>query len=417
MNPTSAAPSRPILAVLCNELPPYRVHWHRRIAREIPEFTLRTLLFPARVPSPWTPPDDPALGLIRFDPKRPPGAERVNVLRARDYSDRHPDPAPLSLRLRTLWAERQERHVLLRWIEEHRPAAMVINGHAPQPFSSALRLAGRLSIPAFVWADSNIHDDRARGWRLWAKKLILRPLLANAAAILPCGSNGRAYYERYTPPGKPMFYCPNEPDYDEIARTTPSAVEGVRARFGLDPSRRRIIFVGRLVRLKRVDTLIDAFTRLAADRPEWDLLIVGDGPLRTELESRVPAVLKDRVCWTGFISNQPTVNALYRTADVMVLPSENEAWALVVNEAAASGLAMVVSEVVGAAPELVRDGVNGRLFSPGEVAALTKHLCEVTREGPLASMKQASREIVAEWRSIGDPIEGLRRALRLAGVQ
>jgi glycosyltransferase involved in cell wall biosynthesis len=162
--------------------------------------------------------------------------------------------------------------------------------------------------------------------------------------------------------------------------------------------------------------LIDAFLAIAERRSEWDLVIVGDGPLRGELERKVPAALRSRVIWTGFHDEQSTVNAIYRASDVLVLPSDYEPWAVVINEAAAAGMAIVSSNVVGAAAELVRDGVNGRLFPPGDLGQLTACLLDVTDSSRTEMMKGASAEVLKEWRKRGDPVEGLREAMRSVGV-
>jgi glycosyltransferase involved in cell wall biosynthesis len=162
---------------------------------------------------------------------------------------------------------------------------------------------------------------------------------------------------------------------------------------------------------KRPDLLIDAFGAVAGERPDWDLVMVGGGPLRESLELRIPPDLRRRFVWTGPLDDQPAVSALYRSADVLVLPSDYEPWALVVNEATAAGLAIVASHVVGAAAELVRDGVNGRIFPAGDLAALTDALRDVTAPGRVDAMRAESAEALADWRRRGDPVEGLRAAL------
>jgi glycosyltransferase involved in cell wall biosynthesis len=187
-------------------------------------------------------------------------------------------------------------------------------------------------------------------------------------------------------------------------------------RFGLSADRRRLVYSGRLVSVKRVDLLIDAFIRVAADRPNWDLLIIGDGPLRSELEERIPIELRSRAIWTGHLDDQPAIGALYRMSDVLVLPSDYEPWALVLNEAAAAGLAIVCSHVVGASAELVREGVNGWTFPKGNLGALVDRLMEVTSPQHIDTMKGASPLVLDDWRKVGDPIDGLRKALRSAGV-
>jgi glycosyltransferase involved in cell wall biosynthesis len=130
----------------------------------------------------------------------------------------------------------------------------------------------------------------------------------------------------------------------------------------------------------------------------------------------VPERLRARVVWTGFLGVQADVTAVYRLSDVLVLPSDFEPWALVVNEAVAAGLAVVASDAVGAALELVQDGVNGYLFPAGDVAVLTDRLLKVTDQANLHRMKAASPQVLADWRAKADPVNGLRAALHSAGL-
>jgi glycosyltransferase involved in cell wall biosynthesis len=174
------------------------------------------------------------------------------------------------------------------------------------------------------------------------------------------------------------------------------------------------VFSGRLTAVKRPELLIEAFRRIAKDRPDWDLLMIGDGPVLAELEAKV-GELSGRVTWTGFLDDQQTVSALYRNGDVLALPSDYEPWALVVNEAAAAGLAIVCSDVVGAAAELVVPGRNGELFAAGSLDGLVQALLRVTDAARVDTYKAGSAPVLAAWRETADPVEGLRRALRHVG--
>jgi glycosyltransferase involved in cell wall biosynthesis len=146
------------------------------------------------------------------------------------------------------------------------------------------------------------------------------------------------------------------------------------------------------------------------------LVIAGDGPLRQSLQALIPAEFTPRISWTGFIDDQATLSAIYRLSDILVLPSDYEPWALVINEAAAANLAIVSSSVVGAAAELVQDGVNGRLFPKGDLAKLSQCLLEVTDPRRIEKLKSASRQVLQQWRIRGDPVHGLRQALQSAGT-
>jgi glycosyltransferase involved in cell wall biosynthesis len=224
------------------------------------------------------------------------------------------------------------------------------------------------------------------------------------------------FFAKYGMDRRRMFLFPLEPDYAAIEALTPQQIEAVRERFQLSAARRRIVYSGRLIELKRVDLIIDAFAAIAAERPQWDLLIVGDGPLRQELERRVPSELRSRVTWTGFVDDPSVLAALYKLSDVLVLASNHDAWALVINEAAAAGLAIICTEVVGAAPELVRQPLNGYLFPVGDLNALKERLLLTTAADRIDAMKAASVAIVSDWRARADPVAGLRQALCSVGV-
>ena len=85
---------------------------------------------------------------------------------------------------------------------------------------------------------------------------------------------------------------------------------------------------------------------------------------------------------------------------------------MVVNEAVAAGLAVVCSDVVGAAADLVVDGENGRIFASRDLSQLKNCLLDVTDSPHIDAFKSASSDILAKWRKTSDPLEGLRRALR-----
>jgi glycosyltransferase involved in cell wall biosynthesis len=234
--------------------------------------------------------------------------------------------------------------------------------------------------------------------------------------VLPFGSAGRQFFERYGARPERVFPCPGEPDYGAFEQAGPDRVAEAARRLRLAPGRRRIVYVGRLIGLKRVDLLAGAFARIAAERPEWDLLLVGDGLLRGELEARLGGPLAGRVRWAGFVNDPVELAAILKNGDLLVLPSDTDAWALVVNEAMAAGLAVITSDVVGAAEDLVRSGENGATFRRGDAESLTAALLEVTNPAAIDRLRAGSVRLLARWREVADPVAGFRAALRSAGV-
>jgi glycosyltransferase involved in cell wall biosynthesis len=101
---------------------------------------------------------------------------------------------------------------------------------------------------------------------------------------------------------------------------------------------------------------------------------------------------------------------------VLVLPSDFEPWAVVVQEAMAAGLVVVASDSVGSAHELIADGRSGRIFPTGDLGALQRALLEVSAADALSGYKQRSREALDQWRNNTNPVTEIRRALADFGV-
>jgi len=390
-----AAPDLPNFAIVANAHTPYRVHLHRRIVNEMPEVRLWSIFTHETSNAPWTFAAPPEIRPLLFG-------------EGESTADQD-EP-------RYVMREWRKGGRIIQWLKHNRVRAVVMLGYNDPGRLRIIRWCHRNGVACLLWGDSNIRGDTARGLRRWIKNRLIPRVLRRCDAVLPCGSLGRDYFLRYGADPKKIFYFPYEPDYDLIRLLPAERIEQTRAKFDLAPDRRRIVFSGRLVNVKRCDLLIDAFVTIAAERPEWDVVIVGDGPLRAALQGRVPAALRSRVTWTGFFPHQKDVAAVYRLSDVLVLPSDHEPWALVINEAAAAGLAIVCTDVVGAAAELVREGFNGYTFKPGDLTALTRCLLQTTDPTRIDAMKAASLTVLADWCERGDPVTGLRQSLTHVGV-
>jgi glycosyltransferase involved in cell wall biosynthesis len=147
------------------------------------------------------------------------------------------------------------------------------------------------------------------------------------------------------------------------------------------------------------------------------LVFAGDGPLRTDLEAEAHTLgIAHSVRFLGFM-NQSNLPAVYRSSDVLVLPSEYEAFGLVVNEAMLCGCPVIVSDRVGARFDLVREGETGFIFPVANVDALTLLLYEnLTTRSRLNQMASAAQEQMKGWspeKNVEGLIEAILRAVRL----
>lgn len=170
-----------------------------------------------------------------------------------------------------------------------------------------------------------------------------------------------------------------------------------------------LLYVGVLERYKNVDGLAHAWRSAAPRLQGLSLTIVGDGSLRSVVESLV-ADLPGQVTWKRNLT-AAEVAAELDAATALLLPSRSEGLGRIVVEALARGRPVVASSA-GGIPDLVRDGLNGVLFAPGDDVALAAAMVRVVREPALAErLAAAARESVEPW--LATPEEYAERVLHL----
>jgi glycosyltransferase involved in cell wall biosynthesis len=184
----------------------------------------------------------------------------------------------------------------------------------------------------------------------------------------------------------------------------------LRQRLVLDPQRRYLACVARFHPVKDHATLLRAFAATAAARHDVDLLLVGDGPLRGDLEALTGQLgLTHRVRFLGVRSDVPDI---LRAVDLFALTSVSEAASLTLLEAMASGLPVVVT-AVGGNPEIVRHEKEGLLVPRGDATATaTALLCLLDDPAGAAAMGAAGRARVAERYQLSQTIERYRQLYR-----
>lgn len=135
--------------------------------------------------------------------------------------------------------------------------------------------------------------------------------------------------------------------------------------------RAEFLFIGQLIDRKGVDVLLEAFRRYRAGGGNWNLRLLGSGPLKDACQG-------DGVVYEGFAQARLAAQRM-REARCLILPSREDHWGTVVCEAAASGALLIVSRWVGAAPDLVRSGSNGYVFHAMDPDALAHAMHKLSR--------------------------------------
>lgn len=264
--------------------------------------------------------------------------------------------------------------------------AVFIHGYMSGAAWAGYLAARRLGLPVFIRGDSHLVGRQLTGWRARIKMALLGLFLRNIAGCFAIGEWNRRYWKYYGVQDEriytTLFSVDNARFRDTVAQGR-REIESLRAGWGGDVDDTVFSFSGNLQRHKCVDILIGAFLKLCERRNDVHLVIIGEGPVASEL--RAISGDNDKIHWAGFV-NQSTMPLYLAATNVFVLPSRMEAWGLVVNEAMACGLPCLVSDVVGAGPDMVSGPDCGLVFPAGDIDAL------------LAAMSIAcSRDVRSRW--------------------
>lgn len=207
-----------------------------------------------------------------------------------------------------------------------------------------------------------------------------------------------------------MPYTVNNDYFQKHTLVNQSAKDELRKSLNLKLNRPIILYAAKLIEQKRPQDLLAAYRLLSTNglqEPEPYLLFVGDGVMRSQLESQAKATGWQSIRFLGF-RNQSEMPAIYDLCDVFVLPSSFEPWGLAINEVMNAGKVVVVSNQVGCAPDLVIEGENGRIFPVRDIAALADAIQWAIANTKLAGDKSFKR--IQSW-SFKEDIQGLKQAL------
>jgi glycosyltransferase involved in cell wall biosynthesis len=288
---------------------------------------------------------------------------------------------------------------------------VILNGCGDLAHLLLIRWARKRGVYVLLAGDANVFSaDRGSWFARLAKRRYYHWVLGTIAGLMPMGTCGQAYYRLLRDHDLPEFLFPYEPDYSALRRVDGFGVEEFLETHGLMPQRKRFLFCGRLTPSARADVLIDAFVSTAPALPDWDLLIVGDGELRQDLQARVPAELSSRIRFIGRVAAD-RMPSCFQACQILVDPSDDEPWGLEIIEAVACGLAVIASSVIGSAVELIRHRNNGLLVTPRSVVALAQAMLEVAHGDTLSRMQADSLNALRIWLNVADPLNGIRKTL------
>lgn len=276
-------------------------------------------------------------------------------------------------------------------LTEINPSIVVVHGYASRDALGLLAWSVRNGRPVVMMSESNAHDDERHWWREWLKQRLVH--LCSAALV--GGSASKHYLEQLGLPAEHVFFGYDVVDNAHFAQSR-------SLKTSLFPRSVPPFFMAsaRFIEKKNFSRLIQAYAlyRLRACEPSWQLSIIGDGPLRPEIEATIASLdLGEHVILQGY-KQYNELPAWYGAASCFIHPSTTEQWGLVVNEAMAAGLPVLVSNRCGCAIDLVRQGLNGFTFDPYDVQQMADLMWQIAHgDVDCQAMGHASQEIIANW--------------------
>ncbi len=263
---------------------------------------------------------------------------------------------------------------LVRTLDQLQPDAVIIPGYGSPVARAAVRWCRRHRRGAVMIIESQERDAPRRWWKEWAKRRIVR----SADTVFCGGTTHAAYAERLGMDRGAIYSGYSAVDNDFWW----AAAQSARQAPGPLPAP-YFVAVGRFIAKKNFAGLVEAFAyfkRQEAHR-NWRLVLVGDGPERGHITSILRSrALENDVHLPGYANETETARWLAHAAALVLPSSQAEQWGLVVNEAMATGLPVVVSSACGCVEDLVEDDVTGYRFAAGDSDQLVLALDRIARD-------------------------------------
>lgn len=236
-------------------------------------------------------------------------------------------------------------------------------------------------IKFILWAGST---DNERGLKRLLSKPLVKLIIKGSDAYIAYGTKAKEYLENLGAKKEKIFISYNTTDinkYKNLIDKYKKQISITKRQLGLE-DKKIVMFYGQLIERKGPDFLIKAFKIAKQKNNNLSLLIVGSGNMRLELEALIKKLQLDDVK----IAEDPgdeEVCKYYAAADLFVLPSREEVWGLVVNQAMAGALPVIVSDKVGSGLDLVTNDENGYIIPVGDEKILAESIIKILNDSRL----------------------------------
>jgi len=240
------------------------------------------------------------------------------------------------------------------FLAQENPHIIFIVGYHALPLLKVAYWAKRHNVPSVLQTDST-YDDQLRYW--WKERLKSAVVKRCFDAAFVSGLKSARYMESIGIKENMIWRGVDVVDNNHFSRASK-----IWRPLG-SKIKNFFLTVARLSLEKNISSLISAYKLYHDEGGKWGLVIVGSGPDEDKLKLSVPKKLAAYIYWYGWAGYEE-LPALYHGAACLILPSISEPWGLVVNEAMAAGMPILISRKCGCMTELCKEGVNGYGFDP-----------------------------------------------------
>lgn len=289
---------------------------------------------------------------------------------------------------------------LLAHLKTIQPTVLVIAGYAYQPMRAAAEWAKKNEVFTIMLSDSH-YLDKPRN--LIIEKLKGLWICKHFDAAFVSGASAALYLQNLGFPSNRIWRTYDVVDNSYFAEVSEKIKQWEQPQKQLQLPEQYFLYVGRFSPEKNLLRLLEAYQiycqqMLANNQQIWSLVLVGSGSQEHELKLKVKQLGLQNIYWEGF-KQLDTLPYYYGLASALILPSTSEPWGLVVNEAMACSLPVLVSDRCGCLLDLVFPGINGYVFNPFEVENMANALIYLSRlpAQQLQKMGRVSNKIISNY--------------------
>ncbi len=263
-----------------------------------------------------------------------------------------------------------------------------------------------------LWAGSTVNEP---SWRRLISQPLVRLLVKNSDACIAYGTRAKKYLMLLGAAEDKIFIGWNSIDnslFDARSAMTPDQKIKMKSKLGIKTSL-IILYVGQFIKRKGIFDLIAAFSLMTKETRDVTLLMVGSGREESRLIKTCKKNGLSNVIFTGFIDYEQ-LPKYFAISDLFVLPSSEEVWGLVINEAMACGLPVITTNKVGASVDLVKDGVNGYVVQEQSCNELYSAIRRLVSDKTLRLKMGSASKLLINGFSIDRTAEGVKEAISYA---